>query len=202
MREVTGARPGQLTTNVGTFSVGHVVNAAGLHADRIAGLFGMCDDCAVLPFRGVYWYGDWTSGKLRRQVYTVPDPRNPFLGVHLTVTADGRTKIGPTAIPVMWRESYRGPRGISARDIAEFGRLFPRFLRSPHYDVPGLIRAELPKYWRRQMVLQARRLVPSIEPRHFTERGRPGVRAQLLHFRRAGSRWTSWSGVTGTPLTS
>lgn len=179
--EVTAARPGLVTTSADTFSVGHVVNAAGLQADRIAGLFGMCDDYAVLPFRGQYWYGNWPPGKLQRHVYPVPDARNPFLGVHLTVTPDGRAKIGPTAIPVMWRESYGGLHGISGRDIVEIARLFPRFLRSPHHDVPGLVRAELPKYWRRHMVLQAQRLVPTIQPRQFTERGSPGVRAQLLH---------------------
>jgi (S)-2-hydroxyglutarate dehydrogenase len=40
------------------WSVGHVVNAAGLQADRVARWFGMCDDYAVLPFKGLYWYGD------------------------------------------------------------------------------------------------------------------------------------------------
>jgi hypothetical protein len=44
-----------------------------------------------------------------------------------------------------------------------------------------LIRAEVPKSYRRHLVAQARRLVPSVRAEDFTERGRPGVRAQLLH---------------------
>jgi len=179
--EVIAAGPGLVSTTAETISVGHVVNAAGLQADRVARWFGMCDDYAVLPFKGLYWYGNWAPGRLQRHVYPVPDPRNPFLGVHLTLTVDGRAKIGPTAIPALWREAYGGLHGISRRDIAETARLYPRFLSSPHHDVPGLVRTELPKYWRRHLVRQARRLVPDVRTEDFTARGRPGVRAQLLH---------------------
>ena len=180
---VIAARPGHLTTPGTAWSVGHVVNAAGLHADRVARWFGMCDDYVVLPFRGVYWYGDrsrWAPG-LRRHVYPVPDPRNPFLGVHLTVTVDGRAKVGPTAQPVLWRESYGGTRGASADDLGEVARQLPRLLTSRHHDVPALLRAELPTYWRPHLVRAAARLVPSVRPEDFRERGRPGVRAQLFH---------------------
>jgi L-2-hydroxyglutarate oxidase len=179
--EATSARPGVVTTRDETFHVGHVVNAAGLQADRVGRWFGMCDDYAVLPFKGLYWYGSWEPGRLQRHVYPVPDPRNPFLGVHLTVAVDGRAKIGPTAIPALWREDYGGLRGMTAREVAETVGRYPRFLRSPHHDVAGLIRAEVPKYSRRHLVAQARRLVPSVRQQDFTARGRPGVRAQLLH---------------------
>jgi L-2-hydroxyglutarate oxidase LhgO len=178
---VTGARPGRVGTSTDLWHVGHVVNTAGLQADRVGRWFGMCDDYAMLPFKGLYWYGSWEPGRLQRHVYPVPDARNPFLGVHLTVTVDGRVKIGPTAIPALWREDYGGRAGFSRTDLAEIARLYPRFLRSPHHDVPGLIRAEVPKYSRRHLVAQARRLVPSVRAADFTERGRPGVRAQLLH---------------------
>lgn len=178
---VTAARPGVVTTASGTWHVGHVVNAAGLHADRVARWFGMCDDYVVLPFKGRYWYADWPPGRLQRHVYPVPDPRNPFLGVHLTVTVDGRVKLGPTAVPALWRESYGGPGGMSVRDVAEVGRLLPRFLRSPHHDVPALLRSELPKLSRRLLVTRAAGLVPSLRAADVRTRGRPGVRAQLLH---------------------
>ena len=38
---------------------------------------------------------------LKRHIYPVPDLRNPFLGVHFTVTTSGGVKIGPTAIPCL-----------------------------------------------------------------------------------------------------
>jgi L-2-hydroxyglutarate oxidase LhgO len=179
--EVTAARPGRVETPEGAWDVGHVVNTAGLQADRVGRWFGMCDDYAMLPFKGLYWYGSWAPGRLTRHVYPVPDPRNPFLGVHLTVTVDGRAKIGPTAIPALWREDYGGVHGLTGRDLREIARLYPRFFRSPHHDVMGLIRTEVPKYNRRHLVKQARRMVPSVRAEDFTEKGRPGVRAQLFH---------------------
>lgn len=179
---VTGAGPGWvMSLRDGRVSAGHVINAAGLYADTVAHWFGFGIDYRMLPFKGLYWYGNWEPGRLQRHVYPVPDPRNPFLGVHLTVTVDGRTKIGPTAIPALWREDYGGIDGIDAREVWDVTRTFPRFLASKHHDVPGLLRTEFPKYSRTYLVNQASALVPSVRPQDFTEKGKPGVRAQLLH---------------------
>ncbi|MFZ8979289.1 MAG: L-2-hydroxyglutarate oxidase [Candidatus Nanopelagicales bacterium] len=178
---VTAAGPGWVRTPTESIGVGHIINAAGLYADRVAHWFGVGEDYRMLPFKGLYWYADWAPGRLQRHVYPVPDPRNPFLGVHLTVTVDGRAKVGPTAIPSLWREDYAGLRGIKPTELADIARLYPRFLRSPHHDVPGLVRSELPKYSRRYLVAQASALVPSVRADDFRERGRVGVRAQLLH---------------------
>ena len=178
---VIEAGPGWIRTPYQRISVGHMINAAGLYADRVAHWFGVGGDYAMLPFKGLYWYSDWPAGQLQRHVYPVPDPRNPFLGVHLTVTVDGRAKVGPTAIPSLWREDYGGMRGVKPTEMAGIAKLYPRFVRSPHHDVPGLIRTELPKYSRRYLVKQARALVPSVRAEDFRERGRVGVRAQLLH---------------------
>ncbi len=180
--EVVRAAPGRIRTSDGQeFHVGHVINAAGLHADTVAHWFGFGLDYRMLPFKGLYWYGNWPAGRLRRHVYPVPDPRNPFLGVHLTVTVDGRAKIGPTAIPALWREDYGRGSGFDLGEFADIATLYPRFLTSKHHDVPGLLRSELPKYSRRELVRQAAVLVPSVRPDDFTVKGRPGVRAQLLH---------------------
>jgi len=178
---VIAAGPGWIRTPYQRIEVGHTINAAGLYADRVASWFGVGEDYAMLPFKGLYWYSNWPAGRLQRHVYPVPDPRNPFLGVHLTVTVDGRAKVGPTAIPSLWREDYGGVRGLQPVEFGRIARLYPRFLRSPHHDVPGLVRTELPKYSRKHLVAQARALVPSLRAADFRERGRVGVRAQLLH---------------------
>jgi L-2-hydroxyglutarate oxidase LhgO len=170
----------RIITNFGNFSIGHIVNCAGLYADKIAKPFGYCDDYVMLPFKGLYWYGNWEPGRLQRHVYPVPDPRNPFLGVHLTVTIDGRAKIGPTAIPIFSRESYSGIGGLSVKEILNIVGIYPKFLSSKHHDVFGLIKSELPKYLQRHLITQAKALVPSVEPKDFKERGEPGIRAQLL----------------------
>ena len=179
---VTGAGRGWVMSAMhGRIATGHVINAAGLYADEVARWFGFGEDYRMLPFKGLYWYGSWEPGRLQRHVYPVPDPRNPFLGVHLTVTVDGRAKIGPTAIPALWREDYGGVGGFRTREVWDVVRTYPRFLRSRHHDVPGLIRTEVPKYSRARLVRQAAALVPSVRPEDFTIKGHPGVRAQLLH---------------------
>lgn len=180
--QVTGAGPGWVVSSTeGYVSAGHIINAAGLHADTVAHWFGVGEEYRMLPFKGLYWYGSWPPGTLQRHVYPVPDPRNPFLGVHLTVTVDGKVKVGPTAIPALWREDYGGLHGFDGRQAWQIARQYPRFVRSAHHDVPGLLRSELPKYSRTHLVRQAQALVPSVSPESFTVKGRPGVRAQLLH---------------------
>ena len=179
---VLGAGPGWVrTASQGEIGAGHIVNAAGLYADVVAHWFDVGNDYRMLPFKGLYWYGSWEPGRLQRHVYPVPDARNPFLGVHLTVTVDGRAKIGPTAIPALWREDYGGVHGLKAAESLEIARTYPRFFTSKDHDVPGLIRSELPKYSRKHLVRQAAALVPSDRVEDFTEKGRDGVRAQLFH---------------------
>ena len=180
--EVVAVAPGSVTLKNGDqISCGHLINAAGLYADTIAHWCDVGTDYRMLPFKGLYWYGNWPSGQLKRHIYPVPDSRNPFLGVHLTVTVNGRAKIGPTAIPSLWREDYGVVSGFSARELAGVARSFPRFLASKEHDVLGLIRTELPKYSQKHLVNRAKLLAPSVRPSDFKEKGRPGVRAQLLH---------------------
>ena len=178
---VVGAGPGWIATERdGRTSVGRVVNAAGLHADTVARWFGVGEEYRMLPFKGLYWYGSWPAGRLRRHVYPVPDPRNPFLGVHLTVAANGRAKIGPTAIPAMSREAYSGLEGLSAREAWDVARTLPRFLTSPHHDARALVASEVPKYVHSRLVGEAAQLVPSVRPADFRVKGRAGIRAQLF----------------------
>jgi (S)-2-hydroxyglutarate dehydrogenase len=170
---------GHLTVSGQRWDVGHVVNSAGLYADVVGSWFGFCDDYVVLPFKGLYWLGNWPEGRLRHHVYPVPDPRNPFLGVHLTVTATGGVEVGPTAIPSLWREDYGGLSNVSFHEVRQTVRQYPSFLTSPNNDLPALIRSEVPKYMRRELVREARALVPSIDQADFRIKGRPGVRAQM-----------------------
>ena len=159
----------------------HLVNCAGLYADKLAHKFGVGLEYAVLPFRGLYVYGDWPTGRLQRHVYPVPDARNPFLGVHATVTATGGVKIGPTAIPAFWREHYRGLAGWSPNELTEVARLLPKFFASDPKMTAGLVASEAPKIMKRSIVQAAKKLVPSVNANDFKRWGPAGVRAQLVH---------------------
>ena len=62
-----------------------VVACAGLHADRVARACGLDPSARIVPFRGEYYELSATAAELvNGLVYPVPDPRFPFLGVHLT----------------------------------------------------------------------------------------------------------------------
>lgn len=175
-------RDGRVQTSDGPIAPGYVINAAGLHADRVARDFGFAEHYRILPFKGVYLYGDGAL-RLRRHVYPVPALANPFLGVHFTVTVDGRTKIGPTAIPAFWREHYGG---LSRFRLGEFLEVVWReaglFLRND-FGFRTLARDEVRKYGRRHLVRLAAELVPGARVRDFRRWGRPGIRAQLLDTR-------------------
>lgn len=113
----------------------------------------------------------------------MPDLRNPFLGVHFTVTVDGHAKIGPTAIPAFWREQYAGLDRLSLRDLAEIARLQLGLLVWAGFEFRRLAVEELAKYDRNHLVALAGRLVEGVRPEHYRRWGRPGIRAQLLDTR-------------------
>lgn len=180
--EYGGRRNGVVRTSRGNITAGYVINAAGLHADRIARDYGFAEHYHILPFKGVYLYGNGAL-TLRRHVYPVPLLANPFLGVHFTVTVDGHTKIGPTAIPAFWREHYDR---LSRFKLSEFADVLWReaslFLRND-FGFRALALDEVRKYKRELLVALAAELVPATRAGDFTEWGRPGIRAQLIDTR-------------------
>ncbi len=167
-------------TTAGGFSAGVVLNAAGLYADRIAHDFGFSERYRILPFKGLYLYSDEPAGSLRTNVYPVPDLRNPFLGVHFTVTADGRAKIGPTAIPAFWREQYRGLENFRLGELLEILARDLGLLLWAGFDFKRLAWEELRKQSAARLVALASGLVSGVEARRYTRWGEPGIRAQLI----------------------
>jgi len=157
---------------------GHLINAAGLHADRVAHQLGVGRNYTVLPFKGVYYRYTGDPAELSTNVYPVPDLVNPFLGVHFTKMADGAVKIGPTAIPGFWREQYQGLQRFSAQDLGEVLGDYSRLWWRNAFGFRALAMRELRKYQRGVLETDARRLVHSL-PGGF-EPMPAGIRAQLL----------------------
>ena len=171
-----------VSTTAGDIASGYVVNAAGLYADRIARDYGFSEHFRILPFKGIYLYAD-EGETIRTNLYPVPNLANPFLGVHFTVTTHGRTKIGPTAIPALWREQYDWSSRFSIREMAEIAARELALLARNDFNFRGLAISELKKYSRRRLISLAAEMVPSIFPEHYREWGKPGIRAQLLDTR-------------------
>ena len=84
-----------------------VINAAGLHADTIAGLSGLESSYSFLPFQGKYWRVE-TRSTMRKLVYPIPNLDLPFLGMHTARNRTDEVYLGPSSSPVFGRENYRG----------------------------------------------------------------------------------------------
>ena len=97
------------------------MNCGGLHADRIARAMGAndVDGIRIVPFRGEYYELDEAATPLvRALIYPVPDPRFPFLGVHLTKGIGGHIHAGPNAVLGLAREGYSW-RAVDRHDLTE-----------------------------------------------------------------------------------
>ncbi len=114
--EVKSINENIVTTNSKSIRAKHIINCAGLYADKIAHMVGVRKDLRIIPFRGDYLE---VPAKINSMIYQVPDLRFPFLGVHLTKTLEGKVIAGPTAtISFFGRESYNNEFSLeSLEDI-------------------------------------------------------------------------------------
>lgn len=163
------------------FEADRIVNSAGLYADRIAKDFGFSSRYAIVPFKGIYLKYSKPLPPVRTNVYPVPNLKNPFLGVHFTVTVDGKAKIGPTAIPAFWRENYQGFSRFKWTEMAEILRLEALLFLKNKFNFRELAFEEMRKYQKAYFVKLASEMVRDIDPSGFTEWSPPGIRAQLLN---------------------
>ncbi|MDK2745477.1 MAG: L-2-hydroxyglutarate oxidase [Nitrospira sp. BO4] len=179
-RAYRGRDDKRVRTDHDTIEAGYVVNAAGLYADKIAMDYGFSQKYRILPFKGLYLYSDEPPGAIRTNIYPVPDLRNPFLGVHFTITADGKAKIGPTAIPALWRENYEGFGNFNLGELIEVASRGLGLMTGAGFDYRRLAIEEIAKYSMSKMVSLASVLAEGVEERNYRKWGRPGIRAQLL----------------------
>jgi L-2-hydroxyglutarate oxidase len=177
-RRVTAVRDGRVITGRDNFSYGTFINAAGLFADRVAKMCGAGAQYVMLPFKGMY-YGV-RDLSLRRLVYPVPDLRVPFLGVHLTKSIDDHVLLGPTALPALGRENYRGLRGIDARDVGQIVVRLARQFATNAQGFRALVRRELGRMTKHAFAEEARLLVPSLRDEQLGPSDHVGIRAQLV----------------------
>ena len=169
-----------ILTSSGIFQAAYIVNTAGLYADSVAREFGFSSKYRILPFKGLYLYSNEPTGSIRTNIYPVPDLRNPFLGVHFTVPVDGKIKIGPTAIPALWRENYHGFDGYSLRELVDIFIREACLFASSDFNFKKLAIEEIKKYSRSRMVFLASMLAKHVKTENYKTWGKPGIRAQLV----------------------
>ncbi len=155
-----------------------LVNCAGLQSDRIAELAGDIPPAQILPFRGEYYELVPERRELvRALVYPVPDPRFPFLGVHLTRGVDGGVHAGPNAVLALRREGYRRWSSTPS-ELAELARFRGTWALARRYWRTGA--SEYGRsLWRPAFVRALQRLVPELTAADLLPSA-PGVRAQAV----------------------
>jgi (S)-2-hydroxyglutarate dehydrogenase len=155
-----------------------LVVCAGLQSDRVAALTGDDADPRIVPFRGDYYLLRPPRRQLvRGLIYPVPDPRFPFLGIHLTRRIDGEVLVGPNAVLAFAREGYR--LGTFDRHDLWETLAWPGFRRMAR----RYWRVGLAEMWRsasrKAFVAEARRYVPELAADDVVK-GPSGVRAQAV----------------------
>ena len=155
-----------------------VVACGGLQADRLAELAGDGPDPVIMPFRGEYYaLKPDRRGLVNGLVYPVPDPRYPFLGVHITPRVDGEVFVGPNAVLALAREGYTW-RTVSVPDLVEIART-PAFWRFARQHWRTGIREMYGSLSKRRFVAAARAYVPELSDDDVVP-GTAGVRAQAM----------------------
>ena len=168
--EVLDVRQGHgdvvVTTTAGEITADRVVVCGGLQSARLATLIGGDPDPQIVPFRGEYFrLTPDAADRVRGLVYPVPDPRYPFLGIHLTRRIDGGVDVGPNAVLALALEGYRRST-VSLADVRDI-------LAWNGFRVMAR------QNWR----MGAREMLGSLSKRYFAAQARaylPGLRAAQL----------------------
>lgn len=162
----------------GSHTADLLINAAGLHSDRMAILAGVKPDIRIVPFRGEYFeLSEEAKHMVKGLIYPIPNPDLPFLGVHLTKMIGGGVHAGPNAVLALAREGYRRS-DFRAKDLWEtlswqgFQKLA---LKNISTGLEEGLRSLSPALFAKGLS----KLVPSIEAKHIVP-SPAGVRAQAV----------------------
>jgi len=165
-------------TAAGDWEGDYLVNCAGLHCDRVAGMAGEKREVRIVPFRGEYFQIKPDRQHLvRHLIYPVPDPQFPFLGVHFTRLIKGGVEAGPNAVLALAREGYK-KMDVNLADLYD-ALSFPGLWRfmARHKRMSW---EEIKRSFSRRLFCQAlQRLVPAIRVEDL-QPGGAGVRAQAM----------------------
>jgi len=176
-----GGREVRVTTAGSTLAFDLVIVCAGLQSDRVAAMAGESHEPRVVPFSGDYYLlGEPTRGLVNGLIYPVPDPRYPFLGVHLTRRVDGEVMVGPNAFLSLGRERYAGGMP-SARDLRDLRDAigFRGFRRFARQNMGAAAREARTVFSRNAFAREAAQYLPSLKVSDLRP-GPRGIRAQAM----------------------
>jgi len=167
-----------LHTSNGEIQAKYVITCGGLYSDKLTQMTGAKSDPKIIPFRGDFMMlKPEKSHLVNGNIYPVPDPAFPYLGVHFTPRMDGSIWLGPNAVLAFAREGY------------SFFKINPAELWET-LTYPGFVKFTT-KYWkigageilrdlvRSEFVRALQRFVPELQPRDCLP-APSGVRAQAM----------------------
>ncbi|XP_060684445.1 L-2-hydroxyglutarate dehydrogenase, mitochondrial [Hemiscyllium ocellatum] len=156
----------------------YVVTCGGLYSDRLSQKSGCSGEPRIVPFRGDYLVLKPEKHYLvKGNIYPVPDPKFPFLGVHFTPRMDGSVWLGPNAVLAFKREGYNvfdfDPFDFS--DAITYSGVQKLILKNITFGLNEMYRGVVIG----AQVKQLQRYIPALTVDDVT-RGPSGVRAQAL----------------------
>ncbi len=167
-----------LHTTGGEIQAKFAITCGGLYSDKLSQMTGGTRDPMTIPFRGDFMIlRPEKSYLVKGNIYPVPNPSFPYLGVHFTPRMDGSIWLGPNAVLAFAREGYTFFK-LNARELWET------------LTYPGFVKFA-GKYWkigvgevfrdlvRSEFVKALQRYIPEIQPADCLP-GRSGVRAQAI----------------------
>jgi len=173
----------RVSSAAASFDFDYLIVCAGLGSDYFAASLGRSGELRIVPFRGEYYeLRAEARDRIRGMVYPVPDPRYPFLGVHLTRGVDDTVHVGPNAVLALALEGYQWTN-VSLRDMAQIARwpgtwqLARQHWRSGVKEISGSLS-------KRRYLANVRAYLPDLQLQDLV-RSTSGVRAQAV--RRNGS---------------
>ncbi|HET6457859.1 MAG TPA: FAD-dependent oxidoreductase [Nitrosopumilaceae archaeon] len=162
-----------------------VINCAGGYSLDIAKKFGVAVQYSSLHFRGEYWVAQKEYTDLvKTNIYSVPNyPDFPFLDPHWILRADGRSEVGPNAVPVPSPETYSGYVGDMATFISKLIDVVTGNARNLllNADFMNLVAKEwLSSVSKVVMIERVQKFIPKVKPEYFLERGTAGIRTPII----------------------
>ena len=162
-----------------------VINCAGGNSLDIAKQFGLATKYSDLHFRGEYWVADSKYNDLvKTTIYTVAEFKGyPFLDPHWIKKVDGKTEIGPNAVPIPSPDTYSGYMGDVHTSISKLKEIVTgnaiKLLSNPEFL--SLISKEwFSSISKTAMISRVQKFIPKIRPEYFSERGTAGIRTPLI----------------------
>ncbi|WP_295420430.1 FAD-dependent oxidoreductase [Sulfurovum sp.] len=174
-------------TDKGEFMSDAVVVNAGAHSLLLAHEMGYGDKYAMLPIGGSFYFAK--TQLLHAKVYTMQNPKLPFAAVHgdPDLTANWRTRFGPTAFAMMTLERYHDMEILNLFDLLSLDRS----VLGVYYDLmkDEDIRAyimrnfvhELPHIGNEFFIKEVRKLIPTLSSDDIEYAdGYGGMRPQII----------------------